>query len=278
MPQAQETPALEQQVLEAFQGRDLAVHTINNYCRQAGYFVQYCQQYHQCTTLTECRPYADEWLMSRSHLSPYTQALDAVSLAKLYGGTSSDFYQAGGRDRDSITRSRKKSVRDRFFSEERNRDFVDFCRGTGLTRSELKALTGDQLRIEGCSVYIEMPSRGQNCTRKVPVIGNVDLIVRMMREAGTGRVFRKIFVAADIQSYRADYARAIYQMHARDFETCQTSPFTGNKHSSGRSYGNCVYWLRGSRQGQWLDKHAMKMATDTLGLKRFSSYAEHYLR
>ena len=278
MSQTQGTPALEQQVLDIFQGMGLADHTINTYCRQAGHFVRYCRQHHQCTTLAQCRPYADEWLMSRSHLSDYTQALDAVSLARLYGGTSSDFHQPGRRRRDSIIRSRKKSVRDRFFSEEKNRDFVDFCRGTGLTRGELKGLKGDQLRIEGGNVYIEMPSDGEGCTRRVPVIGNVNLIVKMMRDAGTGRVFRRIFVAADIQSYRADYAWAIYRMHARDLKTCQESPFTGNLHSSGQGYSNCVYRLRGSRKGQWLDKQAMKMATDALGLRHFKSFAEHYLR
>ena len=271
------TPTLEQQVLAVFEGKDLAVHTLNTYRRQMGHFVRYCREHHQCTTLAECRPYADEWLKSRSHLSRYTQALDVASLARLYSTTSADFYQSGKRSRDDLIRSRGRKSRDRFFSETRNRDFVDFCRATGLTRSELKALTGDQLKIEGDNVFIEMPCDGENCIRKVPVIGNTDVVVKMMQAAGSGRVFKKIFSAADIQSYRVDYARSLYQMHARDLETCLKSPFTGNVHSSGRGYDNSVYWLRGSHQGEWLDKQAMKMATDALGLRHFKSFAQSYL-
>ncbi|MBS7327574.1 MAG: site-specific integrase, partial [Oxalobacter sp.] len=192
-------PSLEEQVIDIIEGKGLAVHTVNTYCRQLRFFVRYCREHHQCTTLEACRPFADEWLMSRSHLSSFTLALDAASLARLYDTTISDFQVPGKRRRADITRSRKKSTRDRFFSEARNSGFVDFCRGTGLTRRELKGLKGDQLRIEGGNVYIEMPARHHNCVRKVPVIGNVDLIVKMMQKAGTGKVFRKIFVAADIQ-------------------------------------------------------------------------------
>ncbi|MBR7070422.1 MAG: hypothetical protein IKI30_08285 [Oxalobacter sp.] len=270
--------SLDQQVRAVFEGMGLSGHTFNTYSTQANLFARYCHQQHRCTTLDQCRAYADEWLESRSHLSRYTQVLAVSALAKLYGESSADFVHPGRRSRDDIRRSRGRKVRDAFFSEERNPDFVDFCRGTGLTRSELESLTGDQLRIEGDQVYIEMPCRKGQCMRKVPVIGNVARIVEMMQAAGTGKVFKRIFVAADIQSYRADYARALYKMHARDLETCKKSPFTGNKHSSGQGYSDCVYWLRGSRKGEWLDKQAMKIATDALGLRHFKSFGENYLR
>ena len=139
------------------------------------------------------------------------------------------------------------------------------------------SLTGDQLRVEDGKAFIEMPCRRGQSTRRVPVIGNVGLIVKMMRAAGSGRVFGRVFTAADIQSYRVLAARALYAMHARDLETCQQSPFTGNVHSCGKGYSNCVYWLRGSRQGEWLDKQAMKVVTDALGLRHFKSFAQSYL-
>ncbi len=269
--------SLEEQVIAAFEGMRLALSTRHNYIRQAKHFVRYCQAYHGCTTLEGCRPYADEWLASRSHLSAFTQEFAATVLAKLYDCPRKDFIRFGGRNRENIKRSRGIRVRDRFFCEERHRDFVAFCRSTGLKRSELKALTGDQLRIEEGDTYIEMPGGGQPCNRKVPVIGEVGLVVAMMQAAGTGRVFRQVYTAADIQSYRADYAKALYRMHARDLETCKRTPFVGERHPSGHPYRDSVYNLHGAREGEWLDRQAMKLVTDALGLKHFRSFGENYL-
>lgn len=254
------------------------VHTVNTYCQQACHFVRYCREHHQCTGLAQCRPHADEWLASRSHLSRYTLILDATVLARLYGEPNTHFIRPGKPRHAPRSRSREKRSRDRFFSEERNQDFVAFCRGTGLTRSELNALTGDQLRKRGGNAYIRMPARRGEGIRKVPVIGDVERIVKMMRVAGKNKVFSRIFVAADIQGYRLEYARALYQMHARDYETCLKTPFKGDRHSSGKRYASSVYRLRGARQGEWLDRQAMQLVTDALGLRHFKSFAENYLR
>ena len=100
----------------------------------------------------------------------------------------------------------------------------------------------------------------------------------MMRAAGKNKVFSRIFVAADIQGYRLEYARALYQMHARDYETCLKTPFKGDRHSSGKRYASSVYRLRGARQGEWLDRQAMQLVTDALGLHHFKLFAENYLQ
>lgn len=228
-------------------------------------------------TLAQCRDHANAWLASRSHLSCFTQELDATVLAKLYGCERRQFVHSAGRRREDIKRSRTKCVRDRFFSEDKHRDFVAFCRGTGLKRAELKVLTGNQLRVTADGAYIEMPFSWKEGIRMVPIIGAVDGIVRMMQQAGVGRVFQKVYTGADIQSYRADYARALYAMHARDLKTCQQAPFPGEGNRLACSYRNSVYIPRGVGKGKWLDRLAMGIVTEALGLRNAMSFARSYL-
>ena len=161
--------------LNATQDKIYAWSTFRDYMKHANYFAAYCKREHHCRTLAECRPYVDEWLLTRSELSAYTQKLEAASLAKLYGCSTKDFVQTKTRRRADITRSRGTKARDKHFSEANHRDFVEFCKSTGLSRSELAALTGNKLKWIGSQPYIvvDAGSKGGRY-REAPVTGNVD--------------------------------------------------------------------------------------------------------
>lgn len=259
--------------------------TFRTYMKHANYFTDFCKKEHKCKTLDDCRPFVDEYLATRTELSPYTQKLEAAALAKLYSCSTTDFVETATRNRDNITRSRGAKVRDAHFSESKNQDFVDFCKGTGLRRAELHVLTGDRLVFKDGKPYIHL-TRGTKGGRPrfAPITGNVEKIVALMQNAGTGKVFAKVPGGADIHGYRSDYATAIYKENARDYKTCLNSPFWNPEHSNGAGKPkggydkNSLYWLRGSQKGKWLDKEAMMEASKALGHSRISIVGEHYIQ
>lgn len=248
--------------------------TYQSYIKHSNYFTDYCKTEHNCRTLQECRQYVDEWLASRSHLSAYTQKLEASALAKLYGCSTKDFVETESRHRSEISRSRGEAVRDRNFNEVRHSELVSFCRSTGLRRSELSALTGDQLIYKDGSPFIGTVGKGGRY-REAPVIGDVDLVVRMCQAAGSGKVFDHVSTNADIHGYRADYATAIYAASAREISEI---PYDKVNRGSGRLYQSEVYCCRGELKGVKLDKAAMAAASAALGHNRISVVAAHYIR
>lgn len=258
--------------------------TYESYIKHCNYFANYCKANHNCRTLEECRPYVNEWLESRFHLSAYTVKLEAASLAKLYGCHTTDFVKTPERNRDNITRSRGVAKRDKSFSEKNNQDLVDLCRALGPRRHELKKMRGtDLMEIDG-KYYVGIVGKGGKY-RESPIVGpNVDKVVKMFEQAGSNKLFDKIPSAADIHSYRSEYATAIYKANARPLEVCEKDKFYNKEHNNGpgRPKGgydkDSVYRLIGTHIGEWLDKKAMLLASQALGHNRISVVAEHYIR
>lgn len=248
--------------------------TYHAYMKHANYFAAYCKTEHGCSTVAECRQYVDEWLVSRSNLSAYTQKLEAAALAKLYGCSTTEFVKTAARARAAITRSRGEAVRDSHFSEAKHQTFVDFCRSTGLRRSELQALRGDQLIYRNGAAYLAVVGKGGRY-REAPVIGNVANVERLCRAAGSGHVFKNLPTHADIHGYRAEYATEIYRAAARPIDQI---PYDRQNRGSGRLYQSQVYCCRGDLAGVKLDREAMREASAALGHNRVSVVAGHYIR
>ena len=111
--------------------------TYKAYLQQCCQFVRYCRNQHHCKNLADCRQYVGEWMESRKDLSAYTQKLSASALRKLYGESQEELGITTKRAaRSEITRSRVTAKRDSHFSEEKNAEFVEFCRSTGLRRGK----------------------------------------------------------------------------------------------------------------------------------------------
>lgn len=237
--------------------------TLKTYMKHANYFAQYCKEEHGCRTLEQCYQYADEWLITRSDLSAYTQKLEVAALAKLYNKTADDFVRTESRMRSDITRSRGAATRDAHFSEKNHADLVEFCRATGLRRRELSKLTGDKLiKIDGkYHIAVDKGGKGGK-TRIVPIIGDEKRIIELMQKAGDKKVFDKIPQAADIHGYRRQYAHTLYQMHARDISNIPKSE---------------RYICRNDLKGVVYDKQAMQIVTQALGHNRIDVIAGHYI-
>lgn len=237
--------------------------TYRSYLQQCCQFARYCRDNHHCKNLADCRQYVGEWMESRQELSAYTQKLSASALCKLYGESLEELGISTKRAaRNEITRSRGTAKRDSHFSEEKNADFVEFCRSTGLRRSEITKLRGDQLLQEEGQWYIQTTGKGGRF-RIIPICGDVELVVRKMQAAGTGKVWKKVPQNADIHSYRADYASRIYLKYARPIEEIPRKE---------------RYICRKDKAGIVYDKIAMLEASRALGHNRISVVGAHYLR
>jgi len=237
--------------------------TYGSYLKHGCYFVLWCKEKYRCKTLEQCKSHVDEWLESRSALSASTQKLEASSLAKIYDCTTAEFIKTDIRLRKNIKRSRGEKKRDSHFSEAKNWELVEFCKSTGLRRNELFSLKGNCLKEKDGIFYIIVRSGAKGGKyREVPVIRNVDLVVQIMNQAGDNKVFAKLHNAADIHSYRSDYATAVYQANARPLEQIPKCD---------------RYYCRKDKRGIWYDKDAMKITSKALGHNRISVIAEHYL-
>lgn len=238
--------------------------TYHSYLKHCCYFVKWCKENHGCKTIEQCKAYASEWMKTRENLSVYTQKMEASALVKLYGCTLEELnIHTAARQRKDITRSRNTVKRDRHFSESNHAELVAFCRATGLRRAELKALRGTALHQDssGYYLYISSGSKGGR-ERYAPIIGDKDLVIRLCKQAGDGKVFEKIPSGADIHSYRRDYATAIYQQHARPLEQLTAKE---------------KYYCRGDQNGEVFDRAAMRIASNALGHGRITVIAGHYL-
>ena len=244
-------------------GKIYSWSTYKSYLQQCCQFVRYCRDNHHCKNLADCRQYVGEWMESRKDLSAYTQKLSASALCKLYGESIEELGITTKRAaRSEITRSRGTAKRDKHFSEEKNADFVEFCRSTGLRRSEITKLRGNQLIERDGEYCIETTGKGGRF-RVITICGNVELVIGKMKEAGTEKVWKKIPSNADIHSYRADYATRIYSKYARPIEEIPRKE---------------RYVCRKDKAGIVYDKNAMLEASKALGHNRISVVGEHYLR
>lgn len=251
--------------------------TRRSYKKHACYFVQWVKTQpakpeigHKARTLEECRAYASEWLQSRidEGLSAWTIRLEASALAKLYGCRLSDFgVKLPPRRREDIRRSRGEAQRDQHFSEQNHADFVTFCKTTGLRSEGMQNLRGMDLIDNGDGTYcIDVTEKGGR-QRFAPVFGSpeaVALVVAKMKAAGYEKVWPNgVPDGADIHSYRAEYATALYNHYARDPATLPRSE---------------RYDCRTDLKGTHYDRRAMKIASEALGHSRINVIASHYLR
>ena len=225
-----------------------------------------------------------------------------------------NYYQPPKRRREDIKRSRGPAKRDRHFSEKNNEELVNFCKGTGLRRCELSTLKGSDIitktEIEKEITQLEQISEDKRTPeiekrigilkdtryfeeeyyvhirkgvgkggreRYSPIIGeNQNRIVeRIMKTPDDVKVWQHVHNSADIHNYRALYATAVYEAHARKIEDI---PYDKINKGTGRRYQSDVYTCRKDEAKRKLDKAAMKMCSKALGHNRVDIFATNYLR
>ena len=239
--------------------------TYEAYAKHQGYFLDWCREKYRSKTLLDCRQYVDEWLLEREQqgMSAYTLKLETAALAKLYGEPTTNFQQTKVRKRSEIKRSRGRAARDYGFSLTKNKEIIDFERATGLRRSELESLRGNQLVVEDGQAYLYIKGKGGR-TRLSPIIGeHTQEVIDRCLAAGDEKVWQRVPSHMDVHSYRAEYATAIYRATERDLNELPLSE---------------KYFCRNDMKGKVFDRKALKTASEALGHSRINVVAEHYVR
>lgn len=227
--------------------------------------------------------------------------------------TDSDYYTPPVRHREDISRSRARTKTDAHFSKEKNRALIHFCKHTGLRRAGIESIKKESLckadfllseaqriervqsadRSEKEAVLLDCVHRAESffdrfeyyvlvCEkggkwRLAPVIGSADDVQRVVDRFETTapghRVWGKVNKNADIHSYRAEYASALYRQFARPLNKI---PYDKINAGSGRSYQSEVYVCRGNEAGKRFDKQAMLKVEKALGHESLHTFASHY--
>lgn len=243
--------------------------TYHTYIKHSCYFINYCKKNYKVKTLEQCESYATEWLNSRSNLSSYTQKMESAALNKLFCKCIN--YNKRNRSRSNITRSRGVAQRDLHFSEFKNKELVNFAKATGLRRNELKNLKSGSIKYDDTGracINVSSGTKGGK-HRLAPILGDSRQVQRIIDKVNNTQLGQKVFPnisnAADIHSYRSEYAVNYYN-------ECLKSLGGISKYKRNR------YYCRKDLKGKCYDKRAMKMVSKALGHNRISVIAEHYLR
>ena len=250
-------------------GKIYSYNTLRAYQKHACNFVKWAKQEYNCKTLDECHSHINEYLSQRAdRCSAWTVKLDAASLGKLYSEPTTAYAPTPSRHRNEVVRSRRPAVRDKHFSESRNSKLVDFCRSSGLRRSEVAAVRGSDLvpyKESPCGLGIHVRSGKGGRERIAPIYSDqttLNTIKDMCSQAGNGKIFEKIPSCADIHSYRSDYCERVYFANSRDLSTLSQKE---------------LYICRGDRAQIKLDRSALATASRALGHNRISVIPSSYL-
>lgn len=202
-----------------------SIKTFDIYKEHCQRFAEWCineKGVSKYAKIDDIRQYSTEYLKSREAdgKSLYTLKSERSALGKLFGEpVKCDFNRP--RTVKEITRSRGECVRDKHFSEEKNRDLVTIAKATGARREDLEKMSSKdffQDRNGNLWVRIEQSKGGRD--RVAPVLPaykeQVSRIVEENRQNST--IFDKIHNGADIHGYRREYARELYSYVSENVE------------------------------------------------------------
>ena len=300
-------------------------NTFNTYWKHIRYYVDWVKKEHpEVTTLKSAKKYVNEWLDHRAAsynkkgepLSAWTIHTEAKALGKLFGITPDDpdYYTPPVRERKNIKRSRSSDVaRDAHFSEDKNAEFVTFCKATGLRRSELTRLTGKDLcsrfaiekRITDLQqkkalsdsensqlkmlldtrlfpdadfyVYVKRGKGGRQ--RLVPLCiepESTEVVINKMKTTDPeAKVWTKVPTNADIHSYRASYCCELYKKYTKN-QSVNELPYDAVNKGTGHRYQSGVYICRKDNNKRYI-RDVMLLCSKALGHNRINIIAENYL-
>jgi hypothetical protein len=208
-------------------------------------FAKWANEQHGCLTLDEARVHVDAFIQKYTAFwSIRTQNLVAGALAEIYG--ESNMY-----------RSHRAIL-----SESKNKEFIDFCKATGLRRSEFNRLKPENLRYdEATGKYMLTGIRKGSGIHDFPVLSE-EAVMRIQNTPSKKKVWNVIPPQADFHSYRAEYCKTIDDLHARPIAELDES----EKH-----------YCRGNLSGVVYDRNAILIASRAIGHNRITIFAGEYL-
>lgn len=299
-------------------GKIYSYSSYKTYWKHIKYFIKWVgEEYPDCKTLKKAEKYVPEWLQNRveqvdkdgKHLSAWTIQTEAAALNKLYGIKTDDpnRFQPPPRRKEDIVRSRGTKERDKHFSEKKNEELVNFCKGCGFRRGVLEKLKGDDLydksrieivlekaRVDGDQPMVKACTDALKVfpdkeyfilhrndkggkTRISPIVGpHEDKIVERMKNTRPNElVWRYVSSNCDVHGYRSDYATYLYKEYARPIENLK---FSRKIKCADGKYRSEIYVCRGDEKGKKLDRQAIGVISIALGHNREDTAISNYIR
>ena len=242
--------------------------TYHNYQSVGVQFLKWCRETYGIRLLEDAKPYIEAYIRYRIEkgYSPSTIKRDVAALCKIYGLRREHLaVELPTRRRSDITRSRTEKAHDKEFSEQRNQDVVDFCKGTGLRKHELAKVKGQDVYTRNGKVYVHTKGKGGK-EREVEVLPEYQKhVLSCAKRVKSGElIFQKgqIKNRMDEHAYRREYAQKKYEQFARPVEELPRKE---------------RYICRKDKKGVVYDKKAMRKVSNNLGHERISVIAQSYI-
>lgn len=240
-------------------------NTMKEYKRVANYFADFVNERDpKARHLNQAKKYVNDFMeqVKAEGKSAWTQQSYNSALSKLFGENLCSI-ELDKKERATITRSRFDVPNARHFSEEKNEELVNFCKHTGLRRSELENLKPEQLKQdENENYFLEIKGKGGKI-RNAYILNNDSRVIEKIKNTKPNElVWGRVHSACNVHGYRADYAKSFYESVKRDLKEIDNSE---------------KYFCRKDMNGIVFDKEAMKETSESLGHNRIDVIAENYL-
>lgn len=245
--------------------------TYQTYLKQTNLYIDYCYE-RGVKGRTEAVEGIREYLIKgyeEGRFSPSTVKTKANALCKAFQIPLESLGELPKRHRADTVRSRGAAERDRHFSPKKHAFEIEFCSSFGpRANKEFFQIRGKDFEIEengnirlhirngkgGKERWVDLYTEDKAFKRE---------LIHRIEVAGDSLMFSpKGLSNMDVHSYRAIFARRVYQAHARDLAILPKAE---------------IYACRADRKGVHFDKKAMKIASQQLGHERLNVIAQSYL-
>lgn len=243
-------------------------NTLKTYIKQCSYFVKFVKQRHpKCKTLSDCRPYADEFLQYNidRNLSAYTIKTQVAALSKLYSESADRFIKTPKRSQRNIKRSRFDALRDKHFNPQNHPELIAVSESTGLRRNELSKILGTDLFYKNGLYYLNVNKGTKGGKPRIvelyhPNSDVLNLAIKTIKNSNNQKVFQTICSSYDVHNARSVYARNLYNKYKSEIHVL----------SRKEKYYSKTFQT-------YFDRNSMKIVSKNLGHNR-ESVVIYYFR
>lgn len=262
------------------------IHSMNTYkayLEHCNHFVDWCikeKHINKYTSLNKLEDLTKEYLKEREEQSKslYTLKAEKAALGKLFG-KEIDYKFKEKRTVDKITRSRLETERQKHFSEERNSDLVNVCKGTGGRREDISKLTPRNFFAdEKGNMWVEFKQSKGGRDRIAPVLPQYQQAIKdfIATKDRNEKLFDKIHNAADVHGYRREYAQSLYDLVKEDKDKQKEY---ANMYPQRDKSGYDKYFARGDKETRFTgQKDDIYIVSQALGHNRLDVTVNHYLK
>lgn len=281
--------------LKAYGSADRFITSVNTrkcYQREITKFCDWCRKEYDIKYIDQMKDYCQFYIdkMINEDKSARTQKTIASAMNKFYGEDLD--LKTQSYCRSDIKRSRYPTQSLTHFSEDNNKELVEFCKHTGLRRSELTKSRYNpktenislkdcqKFNIKGISIiqkddhyYIHNVIGKGGKHRDVRILDDFNPAIERIKGLKPNQpLFEKVHSKAPIHSYRSDYACALYNELSEQLETPEyyISPYDSKKKKRD-------YICRTDKAGEVYNRLALEIVSQNLGHNRESEPPASYL-